>query len=210
MLVAEDDEVLQECLAGVGGECAIVLEEEGGEVGGKVCGLLWVADGNLCDEGDELSEVGGVVVGADEEELAAAVVVVVLLDELVPVARRIAFDEVLELRQMEHTVSHGTKQRSIRLVIHPTATLSPPSSPSVLARCPAHPPRAHRRDHPVHALAVHLAHPRVLASLPAAPTRPRSACPSPTPGSASCPSSAARSVLECDRHPAAPCVSAPA
>lgn len=66
----------------------------------KLCSFLWIADSNLGDERDEFSEVGRVVVWADGEELPDAVVVVVLLQELLLVPRRIALDQVLQLRQI--------------------------------------------------------------------------------------------------------------
>lgn len=100
VFVAEDDEVVEQGLASVRGECAIVVAEKGGEMSGKVGGVLWIADGDLGDEGDEVAEAGRVVVWAEEEELSDAVVVVVLLHELFLVPRRIALDQILQLRQI--------------------------------------------------------------------------------------------------------------
>ena len=70
---------MQEGLARVWGERAIVFAEKSGEMGGKVGCLCWIADGDLCDECDELCKAGRAVVWAEEEELSDAVVVVVLL-----------------------------------------------------------------------------------------------------------------------------------
>lgn len=112
IFVAKDDEILQECLAGVWGECPIVFGEKGGEMRRKLGGLLWITHGNLsgrskdwparrnqgrdlCDEGDEFSEMGCVVIWVDDEELPDGVVVVVLLQKLFLVPRWIAFDEIL-------------------------------------------------------------------------------------------------------------------
>lgn len=67
----------------------------------KVGRFFWIADGDLCDEGDELSEMGRVVVvWADDEELSDAVVVVVLLQEFLLVPDWIPLDQVLQLRQV--------------------------------------------------------------------------------------------------------------
>jgi len=112
---------VEEGLAGVWAECAIVLEEKGREVGGKLCGLLWIAHGKLGDERDELAKVGGVVVWADGEELSDAVVVVVLLQELLAVPGGVALDQILQLGQVrgeEGSPSHRTGSSSPRLVIY--------------------------------------------------------------------------------------------
>lgn len=97
MLVAEEDEVLDECLAGVRCEWA---GEERREMPGKVDGLVWVARRDVCDKGDELAQVGCVVVRAEHEEGPGRVVVAVLLQKLFLVRGGIAPDQILQLGQV--------------------------------------------------------------------------------------------------------------
>ena len=64
----------------------------------------------LRDKRDQLPEMAGLLVRADLENLARRVVVVPLLQELFFVRRGIAFDEVLQLRQVrgaEDAARHG-------------------------------------------------------------------------------------------------------
>lgn len=98
IFVAENDEVLNERLAGVWRERA---REKMREMRRKIGGFFRVANGDLCDERDELSKVVRVVVvWADVQQLANAVVVIVLLQKFFLVPSWIALDEILQLRQI--------------------------------------------------------------------------------------------------------------
>lgn len=62
-------------------------------------------------EGDQLSEVLGLLVGIDPKDLAGAVVVGPLLEELFSVGVWVAFDEVLQLGQVGGEQDPASHQR---------------------------------------------------------------------------------------------------